>query len=521
MATVSGNTISSDQSICSGEVPAKRRGAFPTAGGAATLAYQGERSEDGVKYVSIAGANAQEYAPANLTTDTWFRRKVRVAGPCPESVSNVVRIRVASLPAMPAADAATVCGGGQAFLRVKFPASGISNITYRWYLTATGGMPVASGTYYRTPDLTASTTYYLEALNGNGCRSARQAVPVTVNQAVANNTISTSQTICTGSRPTELSGAIPDGGNGVFSYQWESSSNGVRYMDIAGATGQNYTPATALTQSTWYRRKVLANGPCPEHLSNAVKIEVVPQPLAPTVSQAAICPGSRATLEAMAMSGLRVEWYDAPQGGYLLGTGSTFETPVLATTTSFWAQTINSNNCESAVRQEAKVLVVAPQVTISQDLTIEEGKPVQLIAGGGASYAWYPQTGLSDPSAANPVARPQETTTYTVTINTKEGCAVVKQVTITVLSRIIAANVLSPNGDGFNDNFEIKNIELYPDCQVEIYTRWGEKVFESKGYKEAWNGTKNGNALPVAAYYYIIRLNKNDKPISGSVTIVK
>ena len=173
------------------------------------------------------------------------------------------------------------------------------------------------------------------------------------------------------------------------------------------------------------------------------------------------------------------------------------------------------------MRQEAKVLVVAPQVTISQDLTIEEGKPVQLIAGGGASYAWYPQTGLSDPSAANPVARPQETTTYTVTINTKEGCAVVKQVTITVLSRIIAANVLTPNGDGFNDNFEIKNIELYPDCQVEIYTRWGEKVFESKGYKEAWNGTKNGNALPVAAYYYIIRLNKNDKPISGSVTIVK
>jgi gliding motility-associated-like protein len=521
MGMVTANTIRGDQSICSGIAPAKLTGSLPSGGGLATLAYQWESSEDNINYVSIVGANTQEYAPAGLTTTTWFRRKVKAAGPCSEGVSNAVRITVAPLPAAPLADDAIVCAGSQASLRIKNPLSAINNITYHWYLTASGGTPVGSGIIFSTPALTASTTYYLEAVQGNGCRSSRQAVLVTVNQSITDNTISSSQTICIGDRPTDLTGSFPNGGNGVFSFQWESSTTGANYKEIAGATGQSYTPDEVLTQTTWYRRKVLTNASCAEQISNAVKIELIPQPTAPTVSHAAICPGNRVTLEAIAMAGLLVEWYDAPEGGNLLFTGSSYRTPVLATTTSFWVQTVNSNSCGSAVRQEAKVLVVPPQVTVSKDITIVEGKPVQLSATGGASYSWTPKTGLSDPEVANPVVRPVETTTYTVTINTKEGCTVVRQVTITVHPRITAANVLTPNGDGFNDNFEIKNIENYPDCQVEIFTRWGEKVFESKGYKEPWNGTKNGNALPMAAYYYIIRPNKNDKPISGSVTIVK
>jgi gliding motility-associated-like protein len=221
------------------------------------------------------------------------------------------------------------------------------------------------------------------------------------------------------------------------------------------------------------------------------------------------------------MAGLTVEWYDAPRGGNLLFVGNAYQTPVLATTTSYWVQTVNNSNCASTDRQEAKVNVVPPLVTVSNDLTSTEGKPVQLQATGGVSYSWSPGTGLSDPKVADPVAKPTETTTYTVTINTKEGCSVTKQVTVTILPTIKPGNVFTPNGDGFNDYFEIKNIENYPDCSVEVFTRWGEKVFESKGYGQPWDGTKAGKALPMSAYYYMIRLHKNDKPISGSVTLVK
>ena len=82
-------------------------------------------------------------------------------------------------------------------------------------------------------------------------------------------------------------------------------------------------------------------------------------------------------------------------------------------------------------------------------------------------------------------------------------------------------NAMTPNGDGINDVFHVENLDKYPDCRVEIFTRWGEKVYESKGYTEPWNGTRNGKPMPLGAYYYIIYLSKDEAPISGSITIIK
>ena len=63
---------------------------------------------------------------------------------------------------------------------------------------------------------------------------------------------------------------------------------------------------------------------------------------------------------------------------------------------------------------------------------------------------------------------------------------------------------------------------MYPDLEVAIYNRWGEKLFYSKGYDDPWDGTfqiGNGKALPAGTYYYVIIANK--KVISGPVTILK
>ena len=57
---------------------------------------------------------------------------------------------------------------------------------------------------------------------------------------------------------------------------------------------------------------------------------------------------------------------------------------------------------------------------------------------------------------------------------------------------------------------------------MEIFNRWGTKVFTSDVcYKKAWDGTFKGQDLPLANYYYIIRLDNNSKPISGNVTLVR
>jgi|WetSurMetagenome_2_1015567.scaffolds.fasta_scaffold01452_7 gliding motility-associated-like protein len=81
-------------------------------------------------------------------------------------------------------------------------------------------------------------------------------------------------------------------------------------------------------------------------------------------------------------------------------------------------------------------------------------------------------------------------------------------------------NLFSPNGDGFNDYWEIPDIESYGKCSVKVYSRWGKVVFSSSNYENDWDGTSNGFDLPSAAYYYIIK-TENAGTITGTVNIVR
>ncbi|MDQ3535671.1 MAG: gliding motility-associated C-terminal domain-containing protein [Bacteroidota bacterium] len=83
-------------------------------------------------------------------------------------------------------------------------------------------------------------------------------------------------------------------------------------------------------------------------------------------------------------------------------------------------------------------------------------------------------------------------------------------------------NGFTPNGDGRNDLWEIKNLNLlYPDCEVMVFNRWGSMLFYSKGYSTPWNGSRNGQPVPAATYYYIIKINGKEKPYKGAVSIIR
>lgn len=82
-------------------------------------------------------------------------------------------------------------------------------------------------------------------------------------------------------------------------------------------------------------------------------------------------------------------------------------------------------------------------------------------------------------------------------------------------------NVITPNGDGVNDLWEIKGMENYPAAQVQLFNRNGQIVFESRGYSTAFDGTRNGQQLPIGAYYYIINLGSGCSLFSGSLTILR
>jgi gliding motility-associated-like protein len=67
----------------------------------------------------------------------------------------------------------------------------------------------------------------------------------------------------------------------------------------------------------------------------------------------------------------------------------------------------------------------------------------------------------------------------------------------------------SPNSDGINDTWQIKEIDRYPNSQVWIFTRTGYEVFNTQNYRNDWSGTKDGTPLPEGSYYYRIDLDGN------------
>jgi gliding motility-associated-like protein len=103
------------------------------------------------------------------------------------------------------------------------------------------------------------------------------------------------------------------------------------------------------------------------------------------------------------------------------------------------------------------------------------------------------------------------------------GCESTRtEVNLTVaLQTINIPNTITPNGDGINDYWQINGIENYPNALVQIFNRYGQKIFESKGYSVPFDGTYKGQKLPSGVYYYIINLITTCNLFSGSLTIVR
>ena len=100
--------------------------------------------------------------------------------------------------------------------------------------------------------------------------------------------------------------------------------------------------------------------------------------------------------------------------------------------------------------------------------------------------------------------------------------------TITIITSLcdgfnpIFPTVITPNLDGKNDLFVINYLEkVYPKCRVLIFNRWGSIIFESIGYEDPWDGTFNGEQLPMGTYFYKIELNDEASTVyNGPISII-
>ncbi|ALL04362.1 hypothetical protein AQ505_01920 [Pedobacter sp. PACM 27299] len=161
----------------------------------------------------------------------------------------------------------------------------------------------------------------------------------------------------------------------------------------------------------------------------------------------------------------------------------------------------------------------------SSSTDVSKGETLVLTASGGSSYVWAVHNSIvSGQTSASLTVRPRETTTYTVTATNASGCSEQKSFTVNVLDDLVtikATNILTPNGDGYNDKWIIENIDFYPNNEVKIFDKSGRMVYGKRSYDNSWDGMLNGMPLSEGTYYYVIDFGKDRQKFKGFITIVR
>ncbi|MFI5222120.1 MAG: Ig-like domain-containing protein, partial [Bacteroidia bacterium] len=288
-STIANNVITSPpQSLCSGSTPATLIGATPT-GGTGTFAYLWLKSTTSATtgFSPAPGTNnTQNYSPGPLTQTTWYSRTVVSGSSTDTSIAIAIAISISTpITGNTISGAQTICANKipSAFNGSQPSGGNSSSYIYRWIksiTSSTGGFTNAGGNDstqgYQSYSL-ATNTWFRRIVRSGSCASdTTSAILITVNPIIGSNTISGNQTVCRGSYVSQLTGALPSGGNGTYTYRWVNSTiNASSGFDTAtGTINQgNYSPLS-VTSSTWFKRLVFS-GSCIDS-SSAVQVTVNP-----------------------------------------------------------------------------------------------------------------------------------------------------------------------------------------------------------------------------------------------------
>ncbi|OFX28311.1 MAG: hypothetical protein A2033_18890 [Bacteroidetes bacterium GWA2_31_9] len=242
---------------------------------------------------------------------------------------------------------------------------------------------------------------------------------------------------------------------------------------------------------------------------------VYPQPHASFTAQNA-CVGNVATfLNNTFISGDNIMFnlWDFGNSNYSTTTGNATYSYENAGNYSTKLIAISSNNCKDTFNlpitvYESPVL----NLTFSPDTVIFDGGSVQISADAFyINYNW--STGENSQSISV-----HSGGDYSLEVADNHGCKASKSIRIFVkgISDVrLKSDILTPNGDGFNDFFMIEDRSAYTKCTLAIYDSWGMEVFTSTDYRNDWNGDN----LETGAYYYVIETDKGET--KGNINIIR
>ena len=155
--------------------------------------------------------------------------------------------------------------------------------------------------------------------------------------------------------------------------------------------------------------------------------------------------------------------------------------------------------CSKTFYDTVNISNLSATVDAGPDQTVELGQVVQLNATGGVDYTWttdFPAK-FSDPKDPQATSIPtNDTTLYIVDVFDEFGCRGLDSMYVYVLipEREFVMNVITPNGDGKNDELDLGLITGDDFCSINIFDRWGREVYRTPVYNHNWNGGHYGRA---------------------------
>jgi gliding motility-associated-like protein len=334
-------------------------------------------------------------------------------------------------------------------------------------------------------------TYSVFVLDNNGCTtsgtvSVTQPSPLSLSAP-------TNATICAGSSASLSVSA--SGGGSPYTYIWNPGNLSGSTVTVNPTSGTQYT--CTVTD---------ANG-CTQ--SRTANVEVRPL-LSASVSVQHLCAGDSVVLSPVITS--------PGTGGpysYSWSTGSTASTITVHAAGTPGIALYNLTLSDGCNPNAAVTFTVITDSTPIADITADSligNAPLTVHftdnGTGGGIFNWH----LGNGSSSN---TQQASTHYinggnyvvTFTVTNADGCSDYDTLSITVIDlapQIIIPNVFTPNGDGANELFDIKGINLSRyDCSV--FNRWGKLVFNSTDVKHKWDGKINGNPAEEGTYFYVVK----------------
>lgn len=401
-----------------------------------------------------------------------------------------------------------ICAGQTKELSVS---PSVNDFTFQWQ-DASGNIAGATG---NTLTINSSGSYSYKAksvLYPTGCPEIQTepvvlkvvAIPVVQFQSPIETCKDTQVTFTNQSTVTDNAGAH---------YLWEFGDT-----KTSTETSPNHT-YTAVADVTVKLTASYRDNACPASTTKALKVSALPTATITAPNNVfQFCTGDKITLSVTPSF-----------TKYLWSTNAT--TPTLDVTASgtYTVQLENAFGCKISANKAVTALPLPEVTATATPASINIGETTQLGANPGfVSYEWSPSETLDSSEDPSPVATPQQTTTYTVTVVNSNGCVGEGSVEVLVnidnpSNLLKPSNFFSPNStDAVNPTWMVGNILNFPQCEVTIFDEKGLKVYEAKPYRNDWDGTSiGGKKLPDGVYYYMIRCDGDSGSKSGSITILR